>query len=205
MRHTITNDMSRVIKLTNVLLKGNELMSQIKNMYDGKDSSNVLHGLFAPAQVNTRHRINNPVITRLQSLPMDQRVAELFIAIDNLGNYTQKEWLTRLNVVQLRYTIVKVYTLWQRLPQELRAQICPNISPFNRQIMANINGELTQQYALECVVKMAEVMVHSAIQREDRVMGAMYFLIGLSMASPDARIAMPWLYDSYFDIANREM
>ena len=35
--------------------------------------------------------------------------------------------------------------------------------------------------------------------------GAMYFLIGLSMASPDARLAMPWLHDSYYDIVNREM
>ena len=72
--------------------------------------------------------------------------------------------------------------------------------------MANMTrDDLTQEYAIESVVKMAEVMIHSSTQREDRVMGAMYFLIGLSMASPDARLAMPWLHDSYYDIVNREM
>lgn len=206
MRQTIANEMGRIIKLTNTLFPGNELMNQLKNMYEGKDSSNVLHGLFAPAQPNHRQQRINPIFTRLQSLPMEQRITELFITIDNLGNYTQKEWLTRLNITQLRYTIVKVYAVWQRLPLELRNQICPQISPFSRHIIANLSREdLTQDYAIESVVKMAEVMVHSSAQREDRVMGAMYFLIGLSMASPDARLAMPWLHDSYYDIVNREM
>ena len=205
MRQTIANEMGRIIKLTNALFPGNELMNQLKSMYEGKDSSSVLHGLFAPVQTNNRQR-SNPVLTRLQSLPMAQRITELFMAIDNLGNYTQKEWLTRLSLTQLRYTIVKVYAVWQRLPLELRNQICPQISPCSRHIMANMTrDDLTQEYAIESVVKMAEVRIHSSTQREDRVMGAMYFLIGLSMASPDARLAMPWLHDSYYDIVNREM
>ncbi len=200
MRDAIANTMGRIIKLTNVILPGNTLMNEIKSLYEGKDSSNVLHGLFAP-QPGPRQRVHaNPVFTRLNSLPMEQRITELFMAIDNLGNYTQKEWLTRMTIAQMRYAIIKVYNVWQRIPMEVRSQICPHMSPFNRTIMANINNELSQPEIMECLVKMAEVLVHSATQRDDRAMGAMYFLIGLTMASPDARISMPWLHDSYYEI-----
>lgn len=200
MRDTIANKMGRIIKLTNIILPGNTLMRELKNMYEGKDSSNVLHGLFAP-QPTSRQRIQvNPVFTRLNSLPMEQRISELFIAIDNLGNYTQKEWLTRMSITQMRYTIIKVYNVWQRIPLETRTLICPQMSPFNRTIMANINNDMSQPEILECLIKMAEVLVYSAAQRDDRAMGAMYFLIGLTMASPDARIIMPWLHDSYYEI-----
>jgi hypothetical protein len=202
MRHTIANEMGKIIRLTNVLFPGNELMEQIKSLYEGKDSSNVLHGLLAQTHATVRQRNYNPIFTRLESLPMEQRITELFMAIDSLGNYTKKEWLTRMTVVQIRYAIVKVYNVWQRIPLELRTRICLLMSPFNRQIMPNLNGDLTQQEALEYIVKMAEILVYSAQQREDRVMGAMYFLIGLTMASPDARESLPWLYESYYDIMN---
>jgi len=202
MRHTIANEMGKIIRLTNVLFPGNELMEQIKSLYEGKDSSNVLHGLLAPTHTTVRQRNHNPIFTRLESLPMEQRITELFMAMDNLGNYTQKEWLTRMTVAQIKYAIVKVYNVWQHIPLELRSRICPIMSPFNRQIMPNLNGDLTQSEALEYIVKMAEILVYSAQQRDDRVMGAMYFLIGLTMASPDARLSLPWLHDSYYDITN---
>lgn len=200
--HMQSNVMSKIIRLTNILFPNNELMNEIKNLYDGKDSSNALHGLMMPV-VSTSLQRQNPLFMRLNSLPLEQRVTELFMAIDALGNYTQKEWLLQMEVSRIRYTIIKVYTIWQRIPAEQRAKVSPHVSPFNRQIMANMNGEQTRTEALECIVKMGEVLVHSATEREDRVMGAMYFLIGLTMASPDARLSLPWLHDSYYDILNR--
>lgn len=194
--------MAKVIRLTNILFPGNELMDEIKKLYDGKDSSNVIHGLMVPAAPTALQR-QNPLFMRLDSLPLEQRVAELFMAIDALGNYTQNDWLMQMDASRIRYAIVKVYTIWQRIPVEVRAKITPHTSPFNRQIMANVNGVMTREEALECIVKMGEVLVHSAADREDRVMGAMYFLIGLTMASMDARLSLPWLYDSYYDIVNR--
>ncbi len=200
--HMQSNVMAKIIRLTNILFPENELMNEIKNLYDGKDSSNVLQGLMMP-NVTTSLQRQNPLFMRLDSLPLEQRVTELFMAIDALGNYTQKDWLLQMEVHRIKYAIVKVYTIWQRIPAEQRAKVSPHVSPFNRQIMANINGELTRTEALECIVKMGEVLVHSAAEREDRVMGAMYFLIGLTMASPDARLSLPWLHDSYYDILNR--
>ena len=77
------------------------------------------------------------------------------------------------------------------------------MSPFSRQIVGNINEPLTHQEACECIVKMAEVLIHSASSRDHRVLGAMYFLIGLTIASTDARESLPWLYESYYDIVRR--
>jgi hypothetical protein len=42
-------------------------------------------------------------------------------------------------------------------------------------------------------------MVASAIDRSDRVLGAMYILTALTQVSPEAAEAFPWLFESAAD------
>lgn len=213
MKHTIGNGMGRIIRLTNVLLPGNQLMEDIKALYNGKDSSNVLHSLVAPQhqqqQIMQRRSRDpaanafNELITRLRSYSLDRRVTELFMAINNLGNYTQKEWLTRLTPTQIYYALIKINNIWIRIPVNMRVTICPYIQPFHQTVITINTNDMQYHDVLECIVKIGEIMVHSAVQKDDKVLGAMYFLMGLTVASMDARMSIPWLHEGYFEMMER--
>jgi hypothetical protein len=182
LKTTFGAKMVRVVKLTNILFPGNDLMMDIANVYES--STTVATESFSTFFQN------------LDQLTLDQRITNLFIHIDSLGNYTNKEWLTQLNEERRYYLVVKINQLWNKISNALRRQICPHISPFSTGFFgispAFINNEM--------VVKMAEVLVYSGIDNEHKQLGAMYFLSGLTLVSVNARNQMPWLYENYFTI-----
>jgi len=56
------------------------------------------------------------------------------------------------------------------------------------------------QITIEMVVRMATVLTYSGIDNDNKQLGAMYFLSGLTLVSQNARNQMPWLYENYFTI-----
>lgn len=179
---TFGTKMVKVVKLTNILFPGNDLMMDIANVYES--STAVVTESFSTFFQN------------LNQLTLDQRITKLFIHIDSLGNYTNLEWLTQLNEDRLYYMVVKINQLWNKISNALRRQICPHISPFS----ASFFGQIPAIINTEMIVKMAEVLVYSGIDNEHKQLGAMYFLSGLTLVSVNARNQMPWLYENYFTI-----
>lgn len=182
LKTTFGTKMVKVVKLTNILFPGNDLMMDIANVYES--STTVATESFSTFFQN------------LDQLTLDQRITNLFIHIDNLGNYTNSEWLTQLNEDRRYYLVVKINQLWNKISNTLRRQICPHISPFS----AGFFGQLPAVINTEMIVKMAEVLVYSGIDNEHKQLGAMYFLSGLTLVSVNARNQMPWLYENYFTI-----
>jgi hypothetical protein len=182
LKTTFGTKMVKVVKLTNILFPGNDLMMDIANVYES--STTVATESFSTFFQN------------LDQLTLDQRITNLFIHIDNLGNYTNSEWLTQLNDDRRYYLVVKINQLWNKISNTLRRQICPHISPFS----AGFFGQLPSVINTEMIVKMAEVLVYSGIDNEHKQLGAMYFLSGLTLVSVNARNQMPWLYENYFTI-----
>ena len=182
LKTTFGTKMVKVVKLTNILFPGNDLMMDIANVYES--STTVATESFSTFFQN------------LDQLTLNQRITNLFIHIDNLGNYTNSEWLTQLNEDRRYYLVVKINQLWNKISNTLRRQICPHISPFS----AGFFGQLPAVINTEMIVKMAEVLVYSGIDNEHKQLGAMYFLSGLTLVSVNARDQMPWLYENYFTI-----
>jgi hypothetical protein len=182
LKTTFGTKMVKVVKLTNILFPGNDLMMDIANVYES--STTVATESFSTFFQN------------LDQLTLNQRITNLFIHIDNLGNYTNSEWLTQLNEDRRYYLVVKINQLWNKISNTLRRQICPHISPFS----AGFFGQLPAVINTEMIVKMAEVLVYSGIDNEHKQLGAMYFLSGLTLVSVNARNQMPWLYENYFTI-----
>ena len=182
LKTTFGTKMVKVVKLTNILFPGNDLMMDIANVYES--STAVVTESFSTFFQN------------LNQLTLDQRITNLFIHIDSLGNYTNLEWLTQLNEDRLYYLVVKINQLWNKISNALRRQICPHISPFS----ASFFGQIPAIINTEMIVKMAEVLVYSGIDNEHKQLGAMYFLSGLTLVSVNARNQMPWLYENYFTI-----
>jgi hypothetical protein len=174
--------MVKAVKLTNILFPGNDLMMDIANVYEST--------MPRPAETFSAFFQN------LDQLSLEQRITNLFIQIDNLGNYTNKEWLTQLTEDRRYYLVVKINQLWNKISSVVRQQICPHISPFS----TGFFGISPAHISTEMVVKMAEVLVHSGIDNEHKQLGAMYFLSGLTLVSANARNQMPWLYENYFTI-----
>jgi len=183
--------MIKVVKLTNILFPGNDLFKEIGTV---QESSN----LFVEQQT-TREQAFFALYEGLQQMPLNQRITDLFIHIDSLGNYSNREWLSNLNEDRLYYLILKINQLWHRIPHSLRNRICPYISPFSPEVFGTGQVNLT----VSMVVKMAEILVYSGLDDEHKQLGAMYFLSGLTLVSLNARTQLPWLYENYFTIVQQ--
>lgn len=184
LKTTFGAKMVRVVKLTNILFPGNDLMMDIANVYESSTNRVVVTESFSTFFQN------------LDQLTLEQRITNLFMQIDSLGNYTNKEWLTQLSEDRRYYLVVKINQLWNKISSVVRQKICPHISPFS----TGFFGISPAHISTEMIVKMAEVLVHSGIDNEHKQLGAMYFLSGLTLVSLNARNQMPWLYENYFTI-----
>jgi hypothetical protein len=180
MKTPFGTNMVRVVKLTNILFPQNDLLTE---------------SITLPSE-QTREQVFNAYYEGLNQMPLEQRITDLFIHIDSLGNYTNREWLTQLNQDRLYYLVLKINQLWHRIPNSSRMRICPYISPFSPDIFEPLPIQIT----IDMVVRMATILTHSGIDNDNKQLGAMYFLSGLTLVSPNARNQMPWLYENYFTI-----
>ena len=174
MKTPFGTNMIKVVKLTNILFPGNDLINQSATL----------------PQEQTREQAFFAYYNGLNQIPLEQRITDLFIHIDSLGNYSNREWLTGLNHDRLYYLVLKINQLWHRIPNSSRMRICPYISPFSPHIFEPMPTQIT----IEMVVRMATVLTYSGIDNDNKQLGAMYFLSGLTLFSQNARNQMPWLY-----------
>jgi hypothetical protein len=145
---------------------------------------------------NRYHKINTIRTTKT----VIQRIEELFMEIDQLGNYTQSSWFLNLDGRAYTRLYRSLYDIWNyrsQMSEETRRKISPFYSPFegifNRQINT-MNMDLNQ-IKVACLIAM-ENMIYSGIDEDYRKIGAFHALSALTIVSHSARIAMPWLYDS---------
>ena len=194
--------LARVLSLTKILFPNCELIREFSEGINNV-STNVSSALAPSASVASPHeRAVLHKLNNLQQMTYQQRMVEVFMHIDSLGNYTQIPWLTGLCSQRLYYLIYKIGRLWRNLPRDLRQRICPYVSPFGTAILGtmHLDGNVDADEITKIVIRMAEVLVYSGLDAEHQNLGAMYFLSGLTIVSLDARAQLPWLYENYFTI-----
>jgi hypothetical protein len=137
----------------------------------------------------------------IRSKPIDTRVSELFMEIDQLGNYTNVEWFTSLQISELRSFFDQLYDIWRyrgRLSFQFKNRLCPMGDPF---VISNIPRS-TYRYSIEQItvfcLNAMESLVFTASDIEDRKLGAMYILIALTYVSVPAHANLSWLYESMY-------
>jgi hypothetical protein len=167
---------------------------------------NKLTNILFPRQVLALAQ--EPVLVHRPALPIDSSInyngliTELFIKIDELGNYTNVLWFLHLSNTQLRVLVLRLYHLWGHIDTELRRQICPKRNPFS---VGNIgafdaNDARTIAENRAIALRIGETMVYDGELQEHRTLGAMYFLTAMTVVSNAVRQAIPWLYENYFVI-----
>lgn len=178
----------------NTLLNNNSNMNHLSSRYYEPRVFN------SQTLTNITLRDNYNKIVEMRRKPMDTRIRELFMEIDQLGNYTQSTWFSGLQRQQYILLYRHLYEIWNyraQLSNEMKANICPLFEPFS-EIFAQ---PLYQNTINENDIKLAcltiiENFVYSGIDEDHRKIGTLHALSALTMVSSYARNAMPWLYES---------
>lgn len=146
------------------------------------------------------------VTTIPSALPIDPSInyngliTELFVKIDELGNYTNVMWFLQLSNTQLRVLVLRLYHLWGHIETGLQHRICPRRNPFGVGNIGAYNVSETRsiQENRAIALRIGETMVYDGELQEHRTLGAMYFLTAMTVVSQEVRQAIPWLYENYF-------
>ena len=142
------------------------------------------------------------ILNKLQETrnkPIQTRIQELFIEIDSLGNYTQSEWFSTLDRIQYIRLIRIIFQIWDyrsNMPIEMKHKICPYFNPFNSHVSLGRMNLFDIEQARHACLTIFENLIYTGIDVEIRKISTLHVLSALTVVSTQARISMPWLYES---------
>ena len=148
--------------------------------------------------VQAQERLNR---LRGDNRSLEDRVETLFMEIDSLGNYTQSSWFNRLTREEYIRLYRYLYEIWfyrGQISQDLRRRICVLEDPFSRDNANFMSGNYRNDVFTmkQLCLKVFENMVYTGIDDEHRKIGALHALRALTIVSRDARLSLPYLYES---------
>ena len=129
------------------------------------------------------------------------RVISLFHDIDILGNYTNSKWFLDLSHNSLIRFLVELNDIWMyraNLSDQIKREICPSYRDLFRIMYINDLRSVSLLIVQDIIITIMEMLVKTGINHDSRCLGANYILCALTLVSPDAAIALPWLYQSVF-------
>jgi len=145
---------------------------------------------------------NRELIQRMEDIqqkPLNVRIQELFMEIDNLGNYTQAAWFENLStsdcIRYLRY-LGNIWNYRGHLSVETKRNICSLLDPFSQRFFWNANSRDAHENIQQVCVFVLEHMIYTGMDVEYRKLGALHALSALTIVSVPARRNMMWLYES---------
>jgi hypothetical protein len=186
--------MLNIIGDINALSKINNIIRNKKNRNSLYSSVNVIHA--------NNYNLNDKSeqLRKAKTKPLPQRINDLFIEIDQLGNYTQSEWFSQLNRQELIRYFRCIYDIWlyrAQLSVDIKKKICPLGDPFG-----NVYYSLSQllilsddQLKMLCLSIM-EQMILTGIDKDHKMLGTFHILTALTVVSGPARSNLPWLFES---------
>jgi hypothetical protein len=144
----------------------------------------------SPQQSELRERMNV-----IQSRTTEERMRELFMEMDQLGNYTNETWFSNLTDRGLLNFFRYLYDIWTyrgQLTRQTKTRICSLQDPFYG--MANLQTVGIDELRKHCLHVM-EHMVYTGVDIEFQRIGTLHVLSALTLVSMPARQAMYWLYE----------
>lgn len=127
------------------------------------------------------------------------KVVDLFHTIDELNYYSSPDWLIGLNHYGHQRFYRELYDIWYHragLPEEQRNRIVPDhesrMFPYPVWGLYELSLEEMKQFNVQTI----HILISSAADRNDRILGAMYVVSTLTLVNRQARTAYPWLYES---------
>jgi hypothetical protein len=167
---------------------------------DVRNNRNIISQIQTPVRLSVESQNRYNLLVNMREKPIVQRMQDLFIEIDQLGNYTQVSWFSNLNLTQYIRLYRTMYEIWNYrsgLSRDTKLKICPFYGPFERIFQTHIYyDELTLPQIQSACASVFETLVFSGVDEDHRKLGAFHALSALTIISNGARQAMPWLYES---------
>jgi hypothetical protein len=131
---------------------------------------------------------------------VEMKAISLFQHINSLGNYSDSSWFMHLSRGRVLRLLQELYDIWNfrlNINRETKRNVCPPAgTPFDLGI--NIRTATTSDIELrDIVLSVLENFVYRGINRDAQCLGAFYVLGALTLVSPIAAEASPWLYQSF--------
>lgn len=127
---------------------------------------------------------------------VNNRINEIFMEIDQLGHYTNCEWLLSLNASKLKSFLISLQEIWDYrtgIIDRVKFRIYPFGDPFEN---IEFNNNSSKVELLNNCVTVIENFVLSAPDIDDRKLATLFVLSALTRASLTARTQLYWLYES---------
>ena len=154
------------------------------------------HNLFS--SYNYNHEEMMSMIRTTRAKPLSERIRNIFIEIDNLGNYTDCAWFTSLDrrgYIRFFRILRDIWIFRGQIPTHIKIKIAPLWDPFLMQTAYDINDYSIEDLQNLCL-SVIEDMVYTGVDVEYKTLGALHVLSVLTIVNYSAREAMPWLYES---------
>ena len=130
---------------------------------------------------------------------IEDRAITVFHEIDRLGNYTNPMWFLELRRRELLVYARELYDIWAyraQLSDQVKYEICPIVgTPFHNIHLADLPG-LTLRELQNSILTLMDNLVKNGSTQNSRYLGSTYALCALTLVSPPAAQALPWLYES---------
>jgi hypothetical protein len=130
---------------------------------------------------------------------LELKTLSIFHDIDNLGNYTDKNWFWSLDKIHLIRFIRELTDIWMyraELSLETKREICPPVGNPFAEINVNYINNLSMLDVKIIALKIIEKFVRRGINDASKCLGANFVLCALTLVNNDAANALPWLYQS---------
>ena len=128
------------------------------------------------------------------------RIVDLFLAINDLNYYSTPEWYFAMDATAHRRFYTELHSIWATragLTEEQKERIVPD---HRRRLFRIVSvADLTADEIARLNVSTMRMFVSSAVDKNDRIVGAMYVVSTLTLVNREAREAYPWLYESVYE------
>jgi len=205
-RNSIANILPNIRKLNrinNIIFKKN-LFKNKKTEKKGNSAPRVIsnnyqsRSLLLGVEYQYNHSAMLEFVRTTRAKSISDRTRALFMEIDQLGNYSDYHWFDNLERRDyLRYfRILKdIWCYRAQIPTNVKIKICPLWDPFIMLSTDDLIDLTPEQLKARCLCVM-EDMIYTGVDIEFKTLGAFHVLSVLTIVSRDARINMPWLYES---------
>jgi hypothetical protein len=134
------------------------------------------------------------------------KVVDLFHIIDELNYYSSPDWFLSLNLENHLEFYTELHAIWSHragLSIQQKNAIVPGFTQLFRHPPWALRGQsLVSMQKLN--MNTIRILITSATDRNDRILGAMYVVSAMTIVNEDARRAYPWLYESVNDVSAPE-
>ena len=179
-------------------------MTSNDNYFDFRSDQNIMQLLPIQQRTNSNleimkerlYNIRSAIDTKRQN-PINRRIIEIFMEIDQLGHYTNSSWFNSLNIIELKRFILSLREIWvyrANIIDRIKFRIYPFGDPFNN-IIEILNQDNIDDVLRSCV-SIIENLVLSAPDIDDRKLSTLFVLSALTRVSLSARRQLSWLYES---------